>query len=471
MKAVITILVTLLAKSLTASEIETELTCKQRLLVYYGLEGLPIAEPYSATSGDMQGDYCPGLQNSCCSREDFVNSARWWKGHSENIKLYLSKIFRVLQRISAVQTSLTQLLPTISSKGSAACRKVDPTYFNSAVQFDELYFYLRNALEAFAFMQKGFYCMVCDAKQHKFLAIEKSYGRRLAIVSTKFCRNLMYFFREFLAYKVYFFDPMVINLNLALNCLDDSEVNYFRLEYDTFYQTINECLQNQIGCERLCQEFRFGSTSKLFIGKLSDYFIFLRKFENLLSRLSQKEAHYEEVDVGDESETYEEFFLNGVVADRDRVLRGFNVTRFDVIVANEGIDLFDIATRSNYFLVEQSNTLVAKQHLGFASVDLDDDGSIAPGLSTDGSTQTLVSSQTDNSEVEEAEFSSKLSDMEHNNEKPDSSDLSKFATDLPDLERQAAEDLQRVSNASTSSSVTASGTISSWLFSGKKSSS
>lgn len=37
-------------------------------------------------------------------------------------------------------------------------------------------------------------------------------------------------------------------------------------------------------CEFVCKEFRFGTTSDMFIGKLSEYVKFLKELETLISQ-------------------------------------------------------------------------------------------------------------------------------------------------------------------------------------------
>ena len=47
---------------------------------------------------------------------------------------------------------MIDLAAHISKKNTPMCREIDLTFFNSAVKYDEVYIYLENALESFAFM-------------------------------------------------------------------------------------------------------------------------------------------------------------------------------------------------------------------------------------------------------------------------------------------------------------------------------
>lgn len=138
------------------------ITCNTRLLQYYGLEGLSHAVPYNVMEQINSDNYCPNLQDSCCSPEDFNLTRDLWMESSLHIKGYLTQIFRTLQKVATIQSSIIQFMPKIQAKNTVACKKIDSTFFNSPVKFDEVYFYIRNALEAFAYIQKGFYCMLCD---------------------------------------------------------------------------------------------------------------------------------------------------------------------------------------------------------------------------------------------------------------------------------------------------------------------
>ena len=142
----------------------TDYRCVSEIMQFYGFEGLENPISYQKLLPDMNNDYCPSIKESCCSRLDFQKTQRLWDSKALNIKLYLTKIFKSIQKITVLQSSLLQLAKNVREKDTDKCREVDFTFFNSPIKYNQVYFYLQNALEAFAFMQRGFYCMLCDAE-------------------------------------------------------------------------------------------------------------------------------------------------------------------------------------------------------------------------------------------------------------------------------------------------------------------
>lgn len=354
-------------------EEEMNYTCKIQSLQFYGFEGLNKPLHYPTILKEMNNNYCPDIKQSCCTREDFSKTQRLWDQKARDIKKYVTKLFRVIQKISVLQSSLLSLSNDVRNKQTDKCREIDFTFFNSAVKYNEVYFYLENAFEAFAFLQKGFYCMLCDAKYHSFLAIEqeRQFTRRVNIINHKMCNDLIFFFREFIMFKVYYLDPLFINTNLLFNCMEDTEKYKFNLIYNVTFGNIESCVEKGENCEFVCKEFKFGTTGDLFIGKLDQYKDFLNKVEELIKN-HDGNANFEDKKPGDElfidDVSYpEEFFLDteqGITLQNYYILKDYNMTQIEINVEEEGLNLFDIAYKSNYPLTNALTTGVFEKNYG-----------------------------------------------------------------------------------------------------------
>jgi hypothetical protein len=347
-----------------SSAASMSINCNTRLLQYYGLEGLSHAIPYNVMEQINSDNFCPNLQQTCCTSEDFNLTRELWTESAAKVKGYLTQIFRTLQKIATIQSSIIQFMPKIQAKDTVACKKIDSTFFNSPVKFDEVYFYIRNALEAFAYIQKGFYCMLCDPSQHQYFQTRMNYGRFFVQMSQKSCDDLMFFFREFLAYRVYFFNPLVKNLNQVLNCVHDTDVQHFDFEHLVSYQGIADCLENKNYCWKVCKEFRFGISSNLFIGQLSQYKKMMQSMEELIAQMSRATAKFDELDFLDENFNGE-FFARAndtVVLNNMNILKDMNLSKAELFFAEEGVDLFYTAVGANFFLTDASTLENVKKH-------------------------------------------------------------------------------------------------------------
>ena len=258
-----------------------DMPCKTQILQFYGLGGVVQPTSYEKILQQLNADFCPGIEYSCCSYTDFKLSKTLWDTKVDGIKSYLTKMFKIIQKTAMLQPSLLHIASVIRDKPSRYCREVDSTFFNNPIRYDEVYFYLQNALEAFAFMQKGFYCAICDAKNHQYLALEMGNTRKVVVMDLKFCNDLIFFFREFIMFKVYFIDPMIVNTNYLLNCHEDTDKYRFEFEYMTTYQMIERCVEKGENCEYVCKEFRFGGSSELFVGKIKKMYEFFKNVEKV----------------------------------------------------------------------------------------------------------------------------------------------------------------------------------------------
>lgn len=88
-------------------------------------------------------------------------------------------------------------------------------------------------------------------------------------------------------FKTYYLDPLILNTRLLFNCYEDREVFKFDFSNRISFQSVQGCVERGEDCEFVCKEFRFGTTSELFIGRLSSYYQFLRELEQMIEKVNK----------------------------------------------------------------------------------------------------------------------------------------------------------------------------------------
>jgi len=336
------------------------LQCEHRILQYYGFEGWTIAKEPPLEEQDGGRRFCEGMEYTCCSRDDFLKSKKLWENNVTKIKGYLTKTFRIIQKIVMMQSAFINVAQDKANGDNEYCKKVDTTFFNAPVPFDEIYSYLKTSFQSMAFVQKGFYCTLCNVENHKYMMVEQDFSRLMIAMSEKSCNDLIHYFKEFIMYKVYYLDPFILNANFLFNCIEDTDKYTYKFDYQATYQEIKHCLENDKGCGNVCREFRFGQSSELFMGDLKKYEQFLENFEYFAKGAG--------VDMDMQSqELYvpEYTFEDGLFFKQDQKFDNFMkkelnysaINNHQILVFNDGIDIFGTANNSNYFLTDQTTTM------------------------------------------------------------------------------------------------------------------
>lgn len=447
MKNLVVMFIFGLSLSLTAVE---DLFCQSQILQVYGLGGLVQPTSYQNMLQQLNVNHCPGIEYTCCSFTDFKLTKNLWDQRSEDIKRYLTKMFRIIQKTTVLQGSLLQIASQIKGKNSKYCREVDSTFFNNPIHYDEIYYYLQNALDAFAFMQKGFYCTICDARNHKYLAVERGFTRKVAVVDVKFCNDLIFFFREFIMFKVYFIDPMIVNTNYLLNCHEETDKYKYDFEYMTTYQMIEGCVENGINCEFVCKEFRFGSASELFVGKIKKFYEFFKNIERVLIEFNPevKEDINKEFEI-DDTDYENQFFTDMHTledSENNNLLKDFNLSNFEINIENEGINMFDIANNSNYFLTNARTRSSVIKNFGLEvpggsslSTNSTIDSEIAEGTSSSMVNSEVIQTYKSEDNWERQYQQDKLSQDPHG---PSKAEMTTLELERDQLEKQMAADIR-----------------------------
>ena len=341
-------------------ENKDHLTCEHRILQFYGFEGWTVAKepPIEEQDGGLR--FCPEMEYTCCSRDDFLKSKKLWEKNVVKIKGYLTKTFRIIQKIVMMQSAFIHVAQDKANGDNQYCKMVDTTFFNAPVPFDEIYSYLKTSFQSMAFVQKGFYCTLCNVKNHKYMMVEQDMSRLMIAMSEKSCNDLIHYFKEFLMYKVYYLDPFILNANFLFNCIVGEDKYNYKFDYQATYQEIKNCLEHEKGCGNVCREFRFGQSSQMFMGDLKKYEEFLATFEDF-ARQSKVDMSMSEEELYVPEYTFEDglFFKS----DQDfnyfmkRELNYSAINNHQILVFNDGIDIFGTANNSNYFLTDQTTTM------------------------------------------------------------------------------------------------------------------
>lgn len=433
-----------------ASAEKNPVLCTTKILQNYGVEGITLSVNYKTILPTMQNDYCPSIQDSCCTRDDFEKANRMWLEKIENIKRYVTKIFKIYRNLSMIQSALLNVYDSIpeSQKKSKKCSKIDATFFNSVIQHDEVYQYLESALQTFVFLQKGFYCTICDAKTHKFFEEDRTFSRKVLMISREMCSDLIFFFKEFIFNKISFLDPFIETLGHLNSCLGETEPKPRKFETNVNYQTVMSCLKENKNCDFICKEFRFGTSSDLFIGQTDKYFDMYERTRKLLSNYGKgavsidfmiEEDNYQKDFFGLDSVRGEEYYT---------ILKDYDLQYYTVEVADQGLDLFNSAMDAKFFVTDQMTVNEMKlnfglnEDVGFGSkhplVDAPESG-ILPGQQILNSME--VTKQIEIDDAKQADLI-KLRRMKEAGELPTQAEIGNLQIDMVSYERKYMQNLR-----------------------------
>lgn len=315
--------------------------CRSQITKFYGFEGIEQSISYRAIQEDLARDFCPRISESCCTAEDFQKSNEGWVKASKQIKGFTLKMFKILQRLAISHGAMVKTYNSLSPEARQRkfCKHVDPSMFSIDMGFERMFFFLTNALETFSFIQKGFFCTLCDGRSHRFFKVN---GDQSSVqIGRESCLNLIYFFKEYITYKVLYLDPQLINMNNMFNCVNTESQTLFKVKYGITFKKIQQCVLENINCEFLCLDFRLGASYSYFIGDMQEYERFIDKLEHNMKRQNFGEKVEEpEMDI-DLANYSNEFFT-----DRDEEEN--NLSRIGVTISDTGIDLFRQSESSNY---------------------------------------------------------------------------------------------------------------------------
>lgn len=402
----------MLAATTTAAE------CNQKILSYYGLTGSARPSAYKDKLADMNINFCPKMKSTCCLAQDFNLSAKLWLDSSKRVSKVLHQYFAILQNMAVSQRLISPFLPNLLSVAATSCKRIDTSFFRNPIPFDQLTLPIKAALETFAYLQRSFYCMICNANNQPYFEAGEDYGRLMIAVDKDFCPALIDNMRDFLNFKVYYFDPMVINMNAVIDCSNGVDGEFFDMSYRVAFDRINECLTNGENCESLCNEFRFGATSNLFIGKLSEYRRILENFHRVILKYNPH-AQIPVLDPEVTGDVKTEFFGQTEFKAEVGPLN-YNLSRYDVLLKKRGVNPFEESVEVKYeYVMREGQQATVTNFMANATI-------------TEEEVQTHQAVETGD----------KLAQLEANDLLPQSSEITSMNGDLNSLEADFEKKLQ-----------------------------
>ena len=337
----------LLCTEFDVAEEDTE--CKNNLVRTYGLVGNKLVQNYNEMKEYLSNDYCPSLKYSCCTKDDFENSNKMWQKVKEKVKFFTTKVYRMIVKMTTIKTTLLQTEHLIKNKNVSVCKNLNFDVFNKNINNQDVFFYLQNSLDSFVFLQKGFYCLICDSKYHKYLEFDNiGFSKRITI-SENFCNDIIFYFREFLIFKKNYIDPVLFETDKLNGCVNDEENYKPNYLYEMYASNITDCVEDGKNCQFLCNTFVFGSSGSLLIGGIENYEKFFYQTHNISSKLGL------EKDLDEEDQGKIQNYLNTLKTADDKFFETvkdsiYDLSNLEIIIQPEGINMFLVSKNSNYLI-------------------------------------------------------------------------------------------------------------------------
>lgn len=266
---------------------EQPLFCNQQILRNFGLIG-------TDTPVDVKLSMCPNVIKSCCLFADQITIYEQWERGMEHKKMmdrfhYHQKVYGDLIDAAVKIQDLASIIQLRMKKEPISnCKILAKRIIH--FEFKDISLRLKTVLnkmhEFFEKSYSGFYCMICDAENHKYFQIEDN----KLIYSEKFCRDII---SNSLNVLLYFHVHMMKFLNLLLRFGNVCDANGFYKERpisndDLFFITgtdkkmLEGCRDFRNApnwlemCEPICDKFYINSYNFFFEPHLRKYKAFTK---------------------------------------------------------------------------------------------------------------------------------------------------------------------------------------------------
>ena len=188
------------------------------MLNYYELEGRGES-PNSLDKLDKLRQQCPDLELSCCSDKDIDSLESKWEKAKQRMEDYGNQLVYAINTSKTLKDILQPHIEKIIEDSSGSCKRINTQVFRYEVAVEPVIAAFKLAFGALAFIQKGFLCSLCNFSHQRFYQMPKAESIGKFLIKQGSCKQLVDYVVRFLKYKVYFIDPLFINLNLVNNCV------------------------------------------------------------------------------------------------------------------------------------------------------------------------------------------------------------------------------------------------------------
>ena len=259
----------------------TSLPCHSEITKSYGLDGIKNSQP-----NDI--NMCPGMMNSCCTTSDVITIYESWTAESgkpaikSRFEFYQKQFQTVVKTMKQVVDVAEPL--SVSYVNNTNCKMMALVISQFNVKEMETQFELiQKEMHRFLMKNyKGFWCSICDAKQHVYMDLTKL----LVQVSGEYCRNLIKSSLGTLWYYHVGF-PKLLNLMVDFVSSCDATGNYVPVAVDpeelqisspsTLIDSLDKC-KNRINkfdylnaCQDICIKNSLVGLDKFFYPHLKTY--------------------------------------------------------------------------------------------------------------------------------------------------------------------------------------------------------
>lgn len=337
--------------------------CHNKLLSSYGLVG-------SDSIKSSAHEYCPSIQENCCTNTDEANSMAMWKSdYMPKIQRYYEVYLSSVKFILGYSQEGKKLAEEFLTSSESRCKSFADdfyTIYSQQTLNDQILSVLIDSLEWVSNFRKGFFCLVCDGRFHRTLSRtwieEDPYTLKKIFLPKNFCSGLVERTIDGSFFTINYLNRYVETLGGLFAC-KLSKLNEKKLTIDIDYWTkqhIRNCFHFKkkyffFFCERYCENFHLTRVSPIFDGNLKSFEkfislifqnrdnVFYSPRNNVMFTSSEYQESYLLDNIKGTSKT--EVFFNEVIPDLKMELK-----KTDVVYEN-GEDLWDIVRNSMYPII------------------------------------------------------------------------------------------------------------------------